>query len=73
MEPPMQHTVDVTGLSPEAVRAVEAFVAALREGQRPTPDLDEWSMKLRSWAAGHRLLRAPADDSREGIYAGRGE
>ncbi len=34
---------------------------------------DEWTHALRSWAASHRLGAVRADDSREGIYEGRGE
>lgn len=33
----------------------------------------EWSREWRAWAAGHPPLPHPVDDSREGIYAGRGE
>lgn len=35
--------------------------------------LDEWSRALRAWAAGHPVSTVLADDSRESIYAGRGE
>jgi predicted transcriptional regulator len=34
---------------------------------------DDWNRQWRSWAEGHARLPAVADDSREGIYAGRGE
>ena len=34
---------------------------------------DEWSRTLRAWAAGHQVRAVIADDSREGIYEGRGE
>lgn len=33
----------------------------------------EWSQQWHAWAASHRTLDRPADDSRESIYAGRGE
>ena len=34
---------------------------------------DEWSRALRAWAASHPGRTELADDSREGIYEGRGE
>ncbi len=34
---------------------------------------DEWSRMLRSWAVAHPVSSVVADDSRESIYAGRGE
>ncbi len=34
---------------------------------------DEWSRALRTWAASHPVSTVLADDSRESIYAGRGE
>jgi hypothetical protein len=34
---------------------------------------DEWSRELHAWAASHPVSTAPADDSRENIYSGRGE
>ena len=40
-------------------------------GSEPTPS--EWSATWRAWAASHRTLANLADDSRESIYAGRGE
>jgi hypothetical protein len=68
--------VDVTGLSDEAIRAIESFVAACREpangiGANISPD--EWCRDLRLWAASHRQLDNPVDWSREAIYSGRGE
>ena len=42
----------------------------------PTPaqmTVEEWSHALRAWATGHPDRTAPADDSRESIYEGRGE
>ncbi len=42
---------------------------AVNPGLRSAQWADEW----RAWAASHRPLPALADDSREGIYAGRGE
>jgi len=34
---------------------------------------DEWSRALRTWAASHPVSPVLADDSRESLYAGRGE
>lgn len=34
---------------------------------------DQWIARFRRWAASHRPLPNEADDSRESIYAGRGE
>jgi len=68
--------VDVTGLSEEAIQAVESMVAALREqanGSRAYRSPQEWCKALREWAEGHRRLDNPADWSRDAIYAGRGE
>jgi hypothetical protein len=38
----MSQTVDVTGLSPEAVRIVEQFVASLRQGPPASSKGDPW-------------------------------
>jgi len=34
---------------------------------------DQWSREWHAWAASHRPLSHVVDDSRESIYAGRGE
>lgn len=34
---------------------------------------EEWIAELKAWAASHKPLEHPADDSRESIYEGRGE
>ena len=34
---------------------------------------DQWSAKLRAWAANFPTLPQAANDSRESIYSGRGE
>lgn len=55
------------------VEAVEEKFAA---GPTPTPSRispQEWAAKLDAWAASHRRLGYDVDDSRETIYAGRGE
>jgi hypothetical protein len=40
-------------------------------GEKLTPE--QWSAEWRAWAASHRALPGEVDDSRESIYAGRGE
>jgi Arc/MetJ-type ribon-helix-helix transcriptional regulator len=34
---------------------------------------DEWCAQFEAWAANHRAVPHEAEDSREAIYAGRGE
>jgi len=74
--PDQTRSINVTGLSEEAIRAVESFVAALREhanGSSAYHSASEWCKALRQWAESHRRLDNPADWSRDAIYAGRGE
>lgn len=75
-----KRTIDVSGLSEEAVRAVELLVSQLRSPQRLPAErggigsfasYEEWSKALREWAEGHKPLDRPADYSREGIYTDR--
>jgi len=69
-------SIDVTGLSDEAIRAVESLVASLREqanGSTPYNSPEDWCKALREWAASHKHLDVPADWSRDTIYSGRGE
>jgi len=80
MEQSPQHVrrlVDVTGLSAEVIRAVESFVAALRSqtGSRGVgfTSAEEWSKAFREWARSHAKVDTLLDDTRESIYAGRGE
>ena len=60
--------------------AIDEAIRLLRQeiqhnGSTPPTNLtaDEWCDRLDSWAASHRTLAHEADDSRESIYAGRGE
>lgn len=56
------------------LQALEEKLAALDEAEdNLNLPADQWIARLRRWAAGHRPLPYEADDSREGIYAGRGE
>jgi hypothetical protein len=70
-------SVDVTGLSEEAIRAVESLVVSLREQHGPPRSRyrshEDWSKAFHDWVNSHRKLDRIADDSRESIYAGRGE
>jgi hypothetical protein len=80
MEPQGQQSkreIDVTGLPEEAIRALQSFIAVLR-GQTGTgsPSFlsrEEWARAIKQWAENHPKIDKPADDSRDSIYAGRGE
>jgi hypothetical protein len=74
--PEHKQTVDVTGLSEEAVRAVESLVSLLR-GQKQPPvqgevaafrSHEEFAKALREWVESHPRRDTLADDSRESIY-----
>ena len=82
----MSQTIDVTGLSPDAIRAVEVLVGILREKATPvgephsptrpgppeeTPE--QWVARFRAWCESHPKRDVLIDDDRESIYAGRGE
>jgi hypothetical protein len=73
----MNETVDVSGLSEESVRVVEDLVQSLRsrEGEESwcLRDPEGWSKALREWVESHPKRDIVIDDSRETIYAGRGE
>jgi hypothetical protein len=43
------------------------------ESSAPTLTAEQWVAEWRAWAASHPTLPTVADDSRESIYAGRGE
>jgi hypothetical protein len=69
------HSVDLTGLPEDAVRAVESLVAVLREqatrqpGRPAFSSRDEWVKAIREWAGSHTTKGSEADWSRESIYA----
>ena len=73
----MTETIDLSGLSTDAIHQVKSLVDTLRsreDGQIPNPrDLEEWSAALRKWAASHPVREIVIDDSRDTIYGGRGE
>ena len=72
-------SIDVTGLPESAVQAVQSLVALLREKQGGVTmppafsSREEWVHAVRVWAESHPARDTLADDSRETIYAGRGE
>ena len=76
-ERPVNQSIDVSGLSTDAIRIVESLVNSLRsknDEQSPNRrDPDGWSKALREWAASHPRRAIEIDDSRESIYAGCGE
>lgn len=63
-----------SGKAPEDI-ALQVLEEQLVEESLPSESLpaDEWVADIRSWADGHRRLEYEADDSRESIYADRGE
>jgi len=80
MEAPRQQLkreIDVTGLPEEAIRAVQSVVSLLRghlgTGGPAFSSREEWARAIKEWAESHPRIDKPADDSRESIYAGRGE
>ena len=71
--------IDVSGLSPDAVRAVESFVTHLRSAGGPPPTLpqfvsdpqptdEEFDRLLKDLASGPSVPTLPADWSRADIY-----
>lgn len=68
-----------SGKAPEdiALRVLKEQLAceALSTASPMTEELaaEEWISDVRSWVEGRRKLDREADDSRESIYAGRGE
>lgn len=61
---------DVESFVREAVEEkITATAPSGPEGKSP----EQWSAELRAWAASHAPVTHSVDDSRESIYAGRGE
>jgi hypothetical protein len=76
-QPERKRTIDVSGLSEEAVRAAELYVAQLREAEQLPAEprrfgsyatYEEWSKAFREWVDSHKPIDTPVDDSREAIY-----
>jgi hypothetical protein len=54
-------------------RAVEEKLALPHVARQAELTHEQWSAALRAWAASHPPVTHFVDDSRESIYAGRGE
>jgi len=70
----LQEQAAATGKAPEelALRALEEQLAI--SPQSPSAmSAEEWIADMLAWAESHQRLPIEADDSRESIYAGRGE
>src|SRR5262249_32526893 len=70
---PLPSAIDVSGLSPDEVRAVESFVAHLRSAGRhpptaPRPTDAEFDRALKDLASGPAVPTLPADRSRADLY-----
>lgn len=56
----------------EFLRSIAANASHSGEAPAGLP-YEQWTKRLHAWAAGFPALPHVADDSRESIYAGRGE
>jgi hypothetical protein len=75
-KPRQERFINASGLPEEAIQALESLVAPLRgqaNGKPAYRSHEEWSKAFHEWVQGHRTPEVLADDSRESIYAGRGE
>jgi len=76
----MSKTIDVSGLPDPVVRGVQQLVETMRdqlarqprEGAPPERSAERLAI-LENWIRTRPTSRVIADDSRESIYAGRGE
>jgi Arc/MetJ-type ribon-helix-helix transcriptional regulator len=57
----------------EAVRRLREEFESNRHDDAVVLSAQDWCDLFERWAASHRTLRYEADDSRDAIYAGRGE
>jgi Arc/MetJ-type ribon-helix-helix transcriptional regulator len=57
----------------EAVRRLRDELEANGHDRAEHLSVREWCERFDKWAASHRALPHKADDSRQSIYAGRGE
>ncbi len=67
------HGRDVASVVADAIEEKLGTSEDLEGKDKPPMTADEWIAELREWAASHQRLNYVADDSRESIYAGRGE
>ncbi len=71
-------TLDLSGLSPDAVRQVQQLADQLRTVETPPPRRqshlrdgetpEQWIARLREWAESHKPRNPNFDDSRDSIY-----
>lgn len=64
---------DVPSVVAEAIEEKLAIYGSDGETDSRKLSPEQWIAELRGWAAGHATLTRVADDSRDSIYAGRGE
>ena len=58
----------------EALQMLREYNGAMEgDGRTLEMNASEWVKEFRTWVASHNDIEAVADDSRESIYAGRGE
>ncbi len=77
LEVKLRETAAASGkdLTAFVLEAIEEKVSAIGAPTPPNGNLtaEQWSAEWQSWASSHRKLGYIVDDSREGIYSGRGE
>lgn len=75
-------SLDLTGLPAPVADALRRLVGTLRSdlARSPSPQTDpatelpdQWAVRLQAWVDSHPTRPALIDDSRESLYAGRGE
>jgi hypothetical protein len=74
----MTRSIDVTGLPEPVIEEIERLVAGLRRVDNGTAadeklSAEEWTKRWRAWCDSHPRREIIIDDSRESIYAERGE
>lgn len=74
LEAKLMEQATAKGMAPEqvALQALEEQLEAVPPASASMSP-EQWVADIRAWATSHRLLPHEADDSRETIYAGRGE
>lgn len=60
-------------LAEESAKDANGATAPIAPPDSAAESSEAWISMLRAWAASHATLPTVADDSRESIYAGRGE
>ncbi len=80
LSPP--RSLDLTGLPAPVTNELQRIVAPLRDnlGHASSPaapfeqePAEAWARRLQSWVDSHPARPITIDDSREGVYSGRGE